>query len=412
MARSINRLNARQVATIDKPGRYADGGNLYLQVSSFGTKAWLFRFTIDGKAREMGLGSLHTVSLAEAREKARNCRQQLDAGDDPIELRRRDRARRRAETITTMTFRQCAERYIRAHEASWRNAKHRGQWESTLETYVYPEFGRVPVDEVDTGLVMKVIEPLWATKTETASRLRGRIEVILDWATARNYRRGENPARWRGHLDKLLPSKTKVKKVKHHTALPYGEIGAFMAALRGQEGVAARGLEFLILTAARTGEVIGATWDEIDLDNKIWTIPAGRMKAKQEHRVPLSPAAVDLLKRQQEAKVSDYVFPGQRPRRPLSNMAFLKLLQRMKRDELTAHGFRSTFRDWVADCTSYPNEVAEMALAHTVSNKVEAAYRRGDLYEKRRELMNDWAEYCGHEQVSGIASNVVSLTPR
>jgi integrase len=268
-------------------------------------------------------------------------------------------------------------------------------------------FGNLPVDTVDTGLVMKVIEPLWTTKTETASRLRGRIEAVLDWAAARGYRSGENPARWRGHLDKLLPRRDRVQRVQHHPALPYEDIGAFVLALRDRDGFAARGLEFLILTAARPGEVYGATWDEIDLDRAVWTIHADRMKAGKEHRVPLPDRAVELLREMQEVRVSDFIFPGQGPGRPLSNMAFLQLLKRMRHEDLTAHGFRSTFRDWAAERTSFPRELAEKALAHAVGNKVEAAYQRGDLFDKRRKLMDAWAQYC--ESTRHPNSNVTSI---
>jgi integrase len=300
-----------------------------------------------------------------------------------------------------MTFKQCATAYIDAHRLGWKNEKHAAQWASTLEAYANPIFGDLPVQAIDTGLVMKALEPIWRTKTETASRLRGRIEAVLDWATVREFRRGDNPARRRGHLDKLLPQRAKVQKVRHHPALPYAEIGAFMASLRSQEGCAARALEFLILTAGRTGEVIGALWSEIDLAEGVWIVPASRMKAGKEHRVPLSAPAIKVIREQQaaaelvEGRLNGFVFPGGRPGKGLSNMALLKLLERMKRDDLTAHGFRSTFRDWAAEQTHFPRDVAEMALAHTISDKVEAAYRRGDLFEKRRLLMEAWATYCG-----------------
>jgi len=272
--------------------------------------------------------------------------------------------------------------------------KHKEQWPNTLNTYAGPVFGSLPVQAIDVGLVMKALEPIWQTKPETASRLRGRIEAVLDWATAREYRKGENPARWRGHLDKLLPARSKVRKVEHHSALPYDELADFIVALRGQEGVASRALEFLILTAARTGEVIGARWDEVDLEEKIWVVPAARMKAGREHRVPLSAAAVAVLEEMSEIRESDFVFPGGKKGKPLSNMAMLAVLKRMERSELTAHGFRSSFRDWAAEQTNFPHEVAEMALAHTVGDKVEAAYRRGDLFQKRQQIMEAWARFC------------------
>jgi integrase len=282
---------------------------------------------------------------------------------------------------------------ISMHRDSWRNEKHRDQWRNTLNSYASPVIGSLPVQTIDVALVMKALEPIWKTKPETASRLRGRIEAVLDWAAVRGYRTGENPARWRGHLDKLLPARSKIQRVQHHPALPYNELADFMDALEGQDGTAARALEFLILTAARTGEIIGARWDEVDLEEKIWTVPGERMKAGREHRVPLSPAALVLLKRMKETE-SDFVFPGGKKGMPLSNMAMLAVLKRMRRDDLTAHGFRSTFRDWAAECTDFRSEVVEMALAHTIENKVEAAYRRGDLFQKRRQLMQAWTRFC------------------
>jgi len=390
MARQIGKLSAMAVNKQTKPGLYADGGGLYLQVTESSAKTWIFRFMMAGKRRDMGLGPFHTVGLAEARQAAAECRKLKLQGIDPIAKRQSERLAARAEVAKVNTFKQCAEAYISAHEPAWRNAKHGSQWRNTLTTYVYPVFGELPVNAVDTGLVMKALEPIWALKTETASRLRGRIEAILDWAAARKFREGENPARWKGHLDKLLPARGKVQKVQHHAALPYKEIRTFMKALREQEGVAARGLEFQILTASRTGEVIGAIWDEVNLGSMLWTIPASRMKTGKEHRVPLSSAAVSLLETLYKVKTSPYIFPGGKKGKPLSNMAFLAILKRMKRSDLTAHGFRSTFRDWAAEETQFPSEVAEMALAHVVSDKVEAAYRRGDLFEKRRWIMEAW----------------------
>jgi integrase len=304
-----------------------------------------------------------------------------------------------------MTFRQCAEAYIEAHRPSWKNAKHAAQWPSTLETYVYPVFGDSPVQAVDVGLIMRVLEPIWKTKTETASRLRGRIESILDWAAARGFRQGDNPARWRGHLRHLLPPRSRVQKVKHHAALPYREIGTFMKLLREQEGTSALALEFLILTMARTGEVIGATWEEIDLSAGIWTIPAVRMKAGKEHRVPLSEPALAILRRLETGKQGKFVFPGGKPGKALFNRAMFMLLGRLGRSDLTVHGFRSTFRDWAAESTNFPREVAEQALAHSLQDKVEAAYRRGDMFEKRRGLMKAWAGFCSVQE----AGNVVVL---
>ena len=409
MARKYNQLSPRRVSTVSKRGRYADGGGLYLQVSENGAKSWLFRYMMNNKSRQMGLGSARTFSLPEAREKATECRKLVYEGIDPIEHRKLARGLALAETKKAMTFRECAEQYISAHSAGWTNLKHAKQWTSTLKNYAYPVFGDLPVQVIDTGMVMKVLEPIWTTKTETASRVRGRIEAILDWASVRKYREGENPARLKGHLDKLLPQRSKVQKVKHHPALPYDQIGDFMEKLGGQEGVAAKGLELKILTATRTGEVIGAKWDEIDLDQAVWTIPADRMKGGSEHRVPLSGTALNVLSQIKTVRVSDYVFPGGKKNSPLSNMAFNQLLKRMNipKDVAVPHGFRSTFRDWAAERTGVQNEVAEMALAHTVSSKVEAAYRRGDLFEKRRRLMEAWAEYCSSPAPGD--SNVVSM---
>jgi len=369
---------------------YADGGGLYLQISRTGTKSWIFRFAMEGREREMGLGPFHTIGLSDARLLATEARKLKLKGEDPIEARKAERQAKRLDDARAMTFKQAADAYIKANKAGWKNAKHAAQWEATLAAYADPIFGALPVAAVDTGLVMKALEAIWTEKPETASRLRGRVESVLDWAAARGYRKGENPARWRGHLEKLLPARSKVKAVEHHAALPYGELPRFMAALRDQAGNGARALEFAILTAARTGEVIGATWDEIDLDAETWTVPRERMKAKREHRVFLSDSAVAVLKPLKEAARSSYVFPGGKDGKPLSNMAMLTTLKRMKRDDLTTHGFRSTFRDWAAEITDYPSEVVEMALAHVVTNKVEAAYRRGDLFEKRKGLMRAW----------------------
>ena len=404
MARAIHRLDSDAVDSLARPGRYADGAGLYLQVGPTGSKSWLLRFMRDGKAREMGLGAVHTVGLLEARKRAKKARLRLLDGVDPIQERVAAKTADRLTEARTITFAQCAAAYIKAHRKGWRNAKHAEQWENTLETYCDPTFGALPVQAVDTSLVIKVLEPIWSEKTETASRLRGRIEKILDWARVRGYRDGENPARWRGHLDKLLPKRRDVQKVEHFAALPYAEIGPFMTALRLQEGNAARALELVILTAARTSEVINAHWSEIDLDAKVWTIPAERMKAKREHRVPLSDAAVKLLKAMLERSEGEYVFAGGKPDKPLSSMAMLALLERMGRDDLTVHGFRSTFRDWAAESTNHPREVAEAALAHVISDKTEAAYRRGDLFEKRRKLMQQWAQHCNRTAVAKVTA--------
>jgi integrase len=395
MAREINRLTALQVSKAKRPGMYPDGGGLYLRVGPTGAKSWVYRYMLNGRRHDMGLGPLNAISLADARTKAGSYRKSKVEGDDPLSARAAKTLALKLEAAKAVTFKECAKAYIEAHAAGWKNKKHSEQWTSTLTAYAYPIIGDLSVQTIDTGLVMKVLEPIWQTKTETASRIRGRIESILDWAAVREHRRGDNPARWRGHLDKLLPKRTNVQKVKHHAAIPYDQITSFMKVLRRQDSVGARGLEFQILTASRSGEVMGARWEEIDFKKKLWTVPGERMKAKREHRVPLSDDAVAILQGMEKIRTSEFVFPGLKKNKPLSNMAFLMVLERMKRSDLTSHGFRSTFRDWAAERTNYPREAAEMALAHTVSDKVEAAYRRGDLFEKRRNLMADWALFCG-----------------
>ena len=412
MARTIGRLTALKVSKAMQPGMYGDGGGLYLRVTPDGTKNWVFRFMLNGRPRWMGMGPLHTIGLAEARARAAECRRQRYDGIDPIEARRAERQQARLDAARTITFKECAEKYIAAHRAGWRNEKHAAQWEATLATYADPAMGRLSVQAIDTGLVLRVLEPIWTAKPETASRLRGRIEAVLDWAKVRGYRGGENPARWRGHIDKLLPTRSKVRRVAHHAALPYSELPDFLATLCEQDGVAARALEFTILTAARTGETIGAQWSEVDIVGKVWTIPAARMKAGKEHRVPLSERALAILSEMKSTsnveKIGEkFVFSGGKAGKPLSNMAFLMLLRRMKRDDLTTHGFRSSFRDWAAERTNFPSEVLEMALAHAVGDKVEAAYRRSDLFEKRRRLMDAWADFCAKPQAE--EANVVSL---
>jgi len=396
--RKSNKLTPLAIKSANKPGLYGDGNGLYLQVSQFGTKAWLYRFMRDGVARKMGLGPLHTVSLADARQRATEARRMALDGIDPIAHRDAKRAAAKLEAAKAMTFEQCAEKYIAAHSDSWRNDKHRAQWGSTLKTYVYPVIGELPVAAIDTGLVLKVIEPIWNEKPDTAGRVRGRIEAVLSWATVREYRAGDNPARWRGHLDNVLPKRSKVRAVKHHEALPYVEIPAFMAELNSKDFLSARALEFTILTAVRTSEAIGAKWDEFDLDAKIWTVPGARMKSGRDHRVPLSPRVLEILSAL--PREGQFVFAGAKAGKPLSNMAMLELVRGMKGNGLTVHGFRSTFRDWAADRTSYANHVVEMALAHTVKDAVEKAYRRGDLFEKRARLMDEWATYCASPETA------------
>jgi integrase len=341
------------------------------------------------------------VSLAEARELAVDCQRKLRAGIDPIDEKKAARLVVKLERAKAMTFKQCAEAYIAAHERGWKNPKHAAQWPSTMEAYVYPVFGALPVAAADTGLVMKAIEPLWTTRTETASRVRGRIESVLDWATTAGYRTGENPAWWKGHLENLLPKKSKVAPVKNLAALPYLELPAFMAELGREDGIGALALQFTILTAARTGEVINARWDEINFAEKLWTIPAERMKAGREHRVPLSAPVIEILATMQRLPPSPFVFPANR-RRPVSNMIMLMTLRRMGRADLTVHGFRSCFSDWCAERTAFPSEVREMALAHQVGDKVEAAYRRGDLFEKRRQVMDAWARFATSPAPEGL----------
>jgi integrase len=377
---------------------YLDGRGLYLRIGPAGNKSWIYRFALGGKTRDMGLGPYPDVPLAEARERAATQRKLRLDGQDPIAARQAGQQLEKLGAAKAMTFKACAEAYIASHRAGWKNPKHAAQWPATLAAYVYPIFGSLPVETVDLGLVMKAIEPIWSEKPETASRVRGRIESVLDWATARGHRKVENPARWKGHLDNLLPARSKVRRVEHHAALPYPEIADFMAKLRQRGGTAAPALEFAILTAARTGETIGAGWDEIDLEAKVWTVPAARMKAGREHRVPLSGAALKILERMAATRHGDFVFPGGRAGRPLSNMAFLTTLRRMGHRGLTAHGFRSTFSDWCAEQTNFPSEVREMALAHAVGDKVEAAYRRGDLFQKRRALAEAWAQFCAREK--------------
>jgi integrase len=409
--RSTNRLTALRVSKATNPGMYADGGGLYLQVTGVGARSWIYRFSLAGRSREMGLGPLSLLGLQEARAKALEARRMRHEGIDPIEARHAARMRQQLEAAKAVAFKDCAEAYIKVHRAAWHNEKHAGQWATTLATYAEPVFGSLSVQAIDTALVLKVIEPIWATKAETAGRLRGRIEAVLDWATVRGYRSGDNPARWRGHLDKLLPARSKVRKVVHHAAIPYGELPGFLADLRGQEGVAARALEFTILTAARTGETIGSTWDEINFAEKVWIVPAERMKAGKEHRVPLCARAMALADEMSAGRDSgeQFVFPGGRRGKPLSNMGMVMTLRRMGRECITVHGFRSSFRDWAAERTSFPSEVVEMALAHAVGDKVEGAYRRGDLFEKRRRLMQQWATFCTTAPAQKPQSTVTPL---
>lgn len=391
--RTLHRLKTMQVTHTKKPGLYSDGGGLYLQVTKNLVKSWLFRYMRTGVRRGMGLGPVHTVTLAEAREKAYACRRMLIEGIDPLEAKKAKHQAERRERMKSLLFRDCANQYIEAHRKSWKNEKHAAQWGSTIETYANPIIGNLMVTEIDTDEIMRVLEPIWAEKTETATRLRGRIESILAWATVRGFRTGLNPARWKGHLDHLLAKPSRLRKTNHHAALPYTEAAAFMKMLRQQEGNAALALQLVILTASRTNEVIAARKSEFDLPAKIWIIPAERMKARREHRVPLSTAAVALVKPLINTGTSEFVFPASKENRHLSNMAMLQLLKRMKREDLTVHGFRSTFKDWARETTDYAREVSEAALAHIIGDQTEAAYARGDLFAKRAGLMQEWADH-------------------
>ena len=402
MSRKARVLTAKAVERTTTPGRYRDAGlrGLYLQINPNGAKSWLLRYERSGRERWHGLGPADIVGLKDARERARQARLLLLDGVDPIEHRKAQRAARALEAAKAMTFQQCAEAYIAANEGAWSNAKHAAQWTTTLTTYVYPKIGNLPVADIDTGLVLKCVEPHWPTKTETMSRVRGRIESVLDWAGVRGYRKGDNPSRWRGHLEHVLPAKGDIAKVRHHSALPYGELPAFMVELRTREGTAARALEFTILTAARTGEVIGAQWSEFDVDAALWTVPADRTKGGREHRVPLSERAVELLRALPIEAGNGHVFMGSR-QAGLGSLAMTQLLKRMGHGDITVHGFRSTFRDWAAEQTAFPNHVVEMALAHVIGDKVEAAYRRGDLLTKRRQLAEAWSKFCSSPPATG-----------
>jgi integrase len=389
--------SARSVETVTDIGYHRCDRGLYLQVAGSGTKSWLFRYKspVTSKQREMGLGSVSLVSLAVARDMALECRRQVLSGLDPLEERGRVKRMRRLEQARAITFKEAAEQYITSKKPEWKNAKHAQQWSNTLNTYAFPVFGNLFVSDLDTDLVLKVIEPIWITKPETASRIRQRIEVVWDWAQARKYVEGENPARLRGHLDKILAKTAKIKRVRHHAALPYKQIATFITKLRDRKGSSALALEFMILTAARTGEVRGAKWQEIDLSTKVWTIPADRMKAGKEHRVPLCSRVIQILNSMKSNRnLDEFVFAGWKVGTGLSDGAMLALLRKMGLGPYTPHGFRSTFRDWAAEeAHQFSNETVELALAHTIKNQAEAAYRRGDQLERRRELMSAWQKH-------------------
>ena len=384
--RTLNKLSAVQAAKITTPGRHSDGGGLYLFVDPHGRRRWIFMYARNGKRTELGLGGGRDLSLANARAEAAKMRELLATGGDP--------KAERAKDDYIPTFGECADAYVEAMKPSWRNAKHAAQWTMTLTKYAKPMRSKL-VSAIGTQDVLDVLQGLWKRTPETAERLRGRIENVLDAAKAKGHRSGENPARWRGHLDQLLPKRQRLSR-GHHTALAYDATADFMADLRGRSAVAARALEFAILTAARSGEVLGAQWDEIDREKKVWTIPAVRMKAGREHRVPLSPRAMEIVDAMAKLGTEGHLFPGPEPGKPLSSMAMAMLLRRMKAD-ITVHGFRSTFRDWASETTGFPHEVCESALAHVIGNKAEAAYRRGDLFDKRRKLMEAWAGYCARK---------------
>jgi len=382
--RKLTALDVARAIKARSPGLLNDGAGLYLKDGS----SWIFRYQRNGKKRDHGLGPARDIGLAEARRLAAEARRLLIDGQDPIDERRAARAARAA----TISFAEAGGDYVKSHSPGWRSQKHLRQWESSLATFVYPVIGEKPVNEIGVVDVLAVLTPIWADKAETADRVRNRIELILDSAKALGFRSGENPAAWRGHLDKLLPPRSKVRAVRHFAALPYADMAEFMTALRQQPGPSSRALEFLILTAARSGEVLGATWDEIDLEKKVWTLPAERTKARREQRVPLTAAALAILAEMAAIRMSDFVFPGQRG--PLSPGMLQLTLKRMGRADITPHGFRSAFRDFAGNETSFPREICEQALGHATGDAVEQAYRRGDALERRRALMNAWAQHC------------------
>lgn len=394
MPKKVTEMSPLQIGRLKEPGFHAVGGvaGLYLQVIGSGARTWMLRAMMGGKRRDMGLGGFPDVTVAQAREKARAARDMLDRGIDPIEERRQARSALAASRAASKTFEDCVDGFMKAKESEWRNPKHRQQWQNTLDTYAGPVMGQLLVGDVALAHVLKVLEPIWHEKTETATRVRGRIEQVLDWATVRGYRKGENPARWKGHLDQLLAKPRKISKVEHHAAVPVDGVGAFLASLRVMEGMGARALEFAILTAGRSGEVRGALWSEFDFEEKVWTVPGERMKGKVEHRVPLSKQAIELLEALPRFEKVEVVFPGVKGQ-VLSDMTLSAVMRRMKVDAVP-HGFRSTFRDWAAERTNFPRDLAEMALAHVIESKVEAAYRRGDMLAKRLKMMQAWADFC------------------
>ena len=394
MPRKAKELSALAVSRLRADGRHAVGGadGLHLRVAG-ASRAWVLRAKVGARRCDIGLGPFPEVTLAEARDAAIDLRRQIRRGVDPLEERKQARLHHQAQRQPLATFRSCAEKFVEMNQAGWKNTKHAAQWSATLKTYAFPTIGETAVAAVDTPAVLAILQPIWTTKTETASRLRGRIEAVLDWARVQGFRDGDNPARWRGHLDKTLPPRRRVQGVTHHAALPYTEVAALIRELQGRPGTSARALEFSILCASRSGEVRGALWDEFDLEAAIWTIPADRMKAGKEHRVPLSPQANQLLRSLQRFDNEPHVFGAPRGG-PLSDMSLTAVLKRMGQTDITQHGFRSTFRDWAGETTNYAREVIEHALAHQLKDKAEAAYQRGDLLQKRTALMKDWADFC------------------
>jgi integrase len=406
MVRAVNKLSTLRIKAIKKAGRYSDGDGLYFYVSKSGNRSWVFRYRdrVTGKLRDRGLGPARDVTLEQARNAARVARGELRAGVDPIDARKAERTEAQRQRSQAVTFGQCTERYIESHRPAWRSEKHADQWRSTLDTYAAALLQK-PVADIDDASVLEALEPIWTTKTETATRVRQRIEAVLDWAAARQYRRGDNPARWRGHLDHLLPKPNKLKAVQPRSALPYLDAPALFLELRTQAGMAPIALQLQILTATRPGEVVGAQWDEFNVGTLTWTIPGERMKSGKPHRIPLSPEVASLLTRLPRA--GQQVFPGVRGN-CMTTAAPLKVLKAL-RPGMTAHGFRSTFRDWAADMTAFPREVAEQALAHSLPDKTEAAYRRTDLFQKRALLMAEWSRYCHSPK---LPASISSLTAR
>lgn len=402
-------LTVRRIQKLTAAGRYGDGGGLYLQITPTGGRSWLFRYQVRDRERAMGLGPERDFGLEEARSRARKARQQLRDGIDPIDAQKAERDARALEAARNLSFKEAAQRYFDGHERKWSNATHRKQFMASLQEYAFPVIGKIPVGMIDTALVLKVLQPIWQDKAVTANRVRNRIESVLGWAMASGFRTGDNPARWRGHLREVLPPHGKIAKVEHHKALPYGEMPAFMASLAMRKRIDCRALQFLILTAARTGEVINAKWSEIDFDTKVWTIPPERIKGRREHRVPLTDQVITILK--SLPTEAGYIFIGTKKGSRIGKMAMATALGAINK-EVTVHGFRSTFRDWAGETTAFPSDICEAALAHSLGSKTQQAYQRGDLLEKRRQLMNAWATYCSTPRPAKQPAKVISMRKR